>query len=545
MFFKNKKSLHRLILTKFLLLIVIFCPANSIAIEIYSLVTNNCDLQTGLVVNADENDVFLLNIKGNLSKVKREKIELILVYNIHDNPIKKIDLKNGAGDYLREVRVDDTEKTEFVGWPIKFYEDLIVFFDIQGKLHLVDIEKILSFSFPEEINESGKELKNFEKVVFSLGWALTQCKRQNLKSANKRVDPTRVISDHIKITKFLSTYQKGFHKLKQFQKKTTFYAKPFLFDKHTRFGLNYVSRSSLQELNFIWPFYFQWSSGNPYASQGEYTIFSKPVELLPSLEPHAVLRSDVKSHFLTGTFVGNIHCFSAGKLCLIKNKSSFSNLFSDVSLNDHIVFTQFNHLILSGIDYQEYSFSLGSYYPVFGIYGQRKMREFVSNSYSPILRFMRLTKDINLKVIYSQSHLSSLTPSNDDNLEIVHAVDMLEPGTTSGLSNNMVDNLQNYDLKSKFWRIDYEMDIDKSMNIGFSQIFLNGIYQENFSGADYVLDFTHLKTQLKLNIQFRDYASVKLNYNYFIKNHNFELENDSGESNRKNTSYAISIEFVL
>ena len=90
-----------------------------------------------------------------------------------------------------------------------------------------------------------------------------------------------------------------------------------------------------------------------------------------------------------------------------------------------------------------------------------------------------------------------------------------------------------------------EMDIDKSMNIGFSQIFLNGKYQESYSGEDYQLNFTHLKTQLKLNIDFSDYASVKLNYNYFIKNHNYELENDSGESNRKNSSYAVAVEFVL
>ena len=544
MSFKNQGSLKRIILIKTVVLIALLLPANTMALEVYSFVTNGCNFETGLVVNTDEEHVFILNTEGMLKKVERGEIELILVYNIHNNPIKSLDLINEAEDYLREVKIDDTEQTQFVGWPIKFFEDLIVFFDIQGKLHLVDIEKISYFSYPQKINKSGKKPINYEKVDFGLGWTLPQCKRQKLK-ASKYADPTRVISDHIKIIKFLSTYKEGFHKLKQFQKKTTFYAKPFLYEKDTRFGFNYVNQRSLQELNFIWPFYFQWSSGNPYASQGEYIIFSKPVELLPSLEPHAVLRSDVKSHFFTGTFVGNIHCFSAGKFCLIKNKSSFSNIFSDVSLNDHLVFTQFNHLILSGIDYQEYSFSMGSYYPVFGIYGQRKMREFVSNRYSPILRFMKITKDINLKIIYSQSHLSSITPSNDDNLEMVHAIDMLEPDSRSGLSNNMIDNLENYDLKSKFWRFDYEMDIDKSMNIGFSQIFLNGKYQESYSGEDYQLNFTHLKTQLKLNIHFSDYASVKLNYNYFNKYHNYELENDSGESNRKNSSYAVTVEFVL
>ena len=528
-----------------MVLITVFLPTNTMALEVYSFVTDGCNFETGLVINTDEENVYMLNINGMLAKVKRVNIELILVYNIHDNPIKSLDLRNGAGSFLREVRVDDTEKTLFIGWPIKFYKDLIVFFDIQGKLHLVDIEKILSFYYPKKIKGWGKQLKNYKKVDFGLGWTLPQCKRPGLKATKKHADPNRVISDQIKIIQFLSTYKNGFHKFKQFQKKTAFYAKPYLYQKYTRFGLNYVSQSSLQELNFIWPFYFQWSSGKPYASQGEYTIFSNSVELLPSLEPHSVLRSDVKSHFFTATFVGNIFCFSAGKFCMIKNKSYFSNIFSDVSLNDHIVFTQFNHLILSGIDYQEYSFALGSYYPVFGIYGQRKMREFVSNRYSPILRFMRIYKHNNLKIIYSQSHISSTTPTNDDNLEMVHAVDMLEPDSPSGLSNNIIYNLDNYDLKSEFWRFNYEMDVNKSMNIGLSQILLKGVYQESFSDEDYQLEFTHLKTQLKLNIDFSDYASVKLNYNYFIKNNNYVLENDSGESNRKNSSYAISVEFVL
>ena len=140
-----QSSLKRTILIKIVVLISLFIPKETMGLEIYSFVTNGCDSETGLVVNTDEEHVYMLNIDGILAKVKRVNIELILVYNIHDNPINSLDLRNGVGAFLREVRVDDTEKTNFIGWPIKFYEDLIIFFDIQGKLHLVDIEKILFF----------------------------------------------------------------------------------------------------------------------------------------------------------------------------------------------------------------------------------------------------------------------------------------------------------------------------------------------------------------------------------------------------------------
>ena len=145
MLFNYQSLLKRIILIKIVVLITLFLPTNTIALEVYSFVTDGCNFETGLVINTDDEFVYMLNINGMLAKVKRVNIELILVYNIQNNPINSLDLRNGVGAFLREVRVDDTEKTNFIGWPIKFYEDLIIFFDIQGKLHLVDIEKILFF----------------------------------------------------------------------------------------------------------------------------------------------------------------------------------------------------------------------------------------------------------------------------------------------------------------------------------------------------------------------------------------------------------------
>jgi len=127
MSFKNQGSLKRIILIKTVVLIALLLPANTMALEVYSFVTNGCNFETGLVVNTDEEHVFILNTEGILKKVERGEIELILVYNIHNNPIKSLDLINEAEDYLREVKIDDTEQTQFVGWPIKFFEDLIVF----------------------------------------------------------------------------------------------------------------------------------------------------------------------------------------------------------------------------------------------------------------------------------------------------------------------------------------------------------------------------------------------------------------------------------
>ena len=82
---KNQGSLNKIILIKTVVLFALLLPANTMALEIYSFVTNGCDFETGLVVNTNDEHVFILNTEGMLKKVERGEIELILVYNIHNN----------------------------------------------------------------------------------------------------------------------------------------------------------------------------------------------------------------------------------------------------------------------------------------------------------------------------------------------------------------------------------------------------------------------------------------------------------------------------
>ena len=72
---KNQGILKRIILIKTVVLFALFLPVNTMALEVYSFVTNGCDFETGLVVNTDEEHVFILNTEGMLKKVKRGKIE--------------------------------------------------------------------------------------------------------------------------------------------------------------------------------------------------------------------------------------------------------------------------------------------------------------------------------------------------------------------------------------------------------------------------------------------------------------------------------------
>ena len=144
----NNRFLIRVCVTLIAGLIFYF-PGVVYSLEIYTLIGDDCGTNTGLIVGGDERRIYMLNVGGNLSSIDQDDVQLALVYNIHDNPIRMVDLSSELGSLLREVKLSDEEQTHFIGWPIKFIDQIIVFFDIDGKTHLVDLEKIKNFSAPE------------------------------------------------------------------------------------------------------------------------------------------------------------------------------------------------------------------------------------------------------------------------------------------------------------------------------------------------------------------------------------------------------------
>ena len=327
----NNRFLIRVCL-HLLLGIVLYFPGVVYSLEIYTLIGDGCRTNTGLIVGGDEGQIYMLNLSGNMISIDQDDVQLALVYNIHDNPIRVVDLSSELGGLLREVKLSDEEQTHFIGWPIKFIDQIIVFFDIDGKTHLVDLEKIKNFSAPEKSLNKRKEIANAKTTRFGLGASLSQCKKKYLEDSIKMVQPTRMLGDRIKVDKFFSEYERGFKALRRFQKKTIFYSKPFLYEKKSRIGIIYTRENYLREITpSLIPFRFQWSSGSPFTSQGVYSVGAKEPDYVASVEPQFVLDAKVKSHFMSAAFIGNVFCFSAGNSCVMNRRSLYTNYFSKIS----------------------------------------------------------------------------------------------------------------------------------------------------------------------------------------------------------------------
>ncbi|MGY8788167.1 MAG: hypothetical protein ACKVH5_07730 [Fidelibacterota bacterium] len=530
--------------------LVLYLPGQVYSLEIYTLIGDDCRTDTGLIVGGDERRIYMLNVDGGLSSIDQDSVQLALVYNIHDNPIRTIDLSSELVRLLREVKLSDEEQTQFIGWPIKFIDQVIVFFDIDGKTHLVDLEKIKSFSLIKQPFSKQKEITNSKPIQFKLGTSLSQCKKYDEKDEVKKVEPTRMLGDRIKVDKFFSEYERGFTALRRFQKKTIFYSKPFLYEKRSRVVIIYTREDFLREITpSLIPFRFQWSSGSPFASQGVYSVGAKEPDYVASVEPQFVLDAKVKTHFMSVSFIGNVLCFSAGNACIMDKRSLYTNYFSKLSSDSNEIYPLFNYLALTGLDYKEYSIGGGFYYPVFGIIGDHRFREISSSQASPILKIQRTTPESMIRLTYSQSTRKSTSPKDDQEIQLIYSRELSDVAQITSDSAELIDNMSDYFLTTHHYRMKLNFKILDGIDFGINEILFRGKYAEGQGEERYLMDFRHVISSMVVKKQFSDYIALTGQFNHFLRNHDSKVINANETTNKQdkenNVSFAITIEFLL
>ncbi len=513
------------------------------ALELYSIVHKGCEASTGLIIQVDDERVYQVDIDGKLSAVSRKGIEHVLVYNPISNPFSQLDLGSGLGDYIREVEVSSDDDIVFTGWPIRFIDDLIVFFDLEGKTHLVHTGDIQKFSKPELDLSAGKTIDQFQKMQFGFGSNLPGCSQK--KAEGKAIiQPTRMLSDQIRIQKFLSVYHSGFTKLKRLQKRTIFYARPYTFEKETKVALVVNRDDFREEFSAGLPVYFQWPSGKTFGPQGFLVVGLKPIEHLPSVEPVFALRFDGKYHFLSASFSGNPFAFSAGGDYLIENRFFMKRYFSKKDADDKLFLPQFNQVAFTGVDWGAYSLSAGYYYPLFGIQANGIFRELLSESASTIIKAQYTAEDYKFQAILSKIDLGSNSPSSD-NINMIYADEMSLGSSRTERSKLLETQIESFSLDSGFLRLNLDLDLTPEARIGISEVIILGDYRETISGVNYKLRFDHYVTSINVHQDFGDSVALKGYLNYFLRNYHSQLDQTKKQDEESAFSFSVAVEFIL
>lgn len=513
-------------------------------IELYSIIHKGCETRTGLIIQVDETNVYQIDIDGRLSVTPRDGIEQVLVYNPIGNPFSHLDLDSGLLQFIREVRVSSEDGTVFSGWPIRFIDDLIVFFDIHGKTHLVHIDEIQQFSAPDSLFGAELTIDQHEKMQFGFGSNLPECSKKPLMVGGKEIQPTRMLSDQIRIQKFLTIYHNGFARLKRLQKRTVFYARPYTFDKQTKIALMIQRDDFQEEFSVGLPVYFQWPSGSTFGPQGMLAIGLKPIEHLPNVEPLFGLRFDGKYHFLSASFSGNPFAFSAGSHFMIENRSLMKDYFSKKNATDLLFLPQFNQVAFTGVEWGAFSFSAGYYYPLFGIQGNGIFRELLSEGASTIIKAQYTAEDYKIQVIASNIELGSNSPS-DENIGLIYADEMSLGTSRTERSRQLESEIESFNLDSAFLRANLDLDLSSKVKMGISEVIILGDYEETISGQDYGLRFNHLITSVKIQQDFGETVALQGYLNYFIRQYESQREQGNKQHDENKFSFSVAVEFIL
>ena len=513
------------------------------ALELYSIVYSECRHHTGLILDVEEAHLLLLDTKGEFRKLPRQAIETILVYNTVENPLSGIDLRHQHVVLPRKVTIQGEPDFHFTGWPIRFLEDLIVFYDIQGKSHLVNVEQVKRFESASDLNREKPITLNHSSFDFGFGSNMPRCRSLD-ESEPGRVQPTRMLSDRISISKFLAVYQKGFDQLDRFESRTGYYARPYLYDTQTKLALVIQNDRYRAEIPQGLPLNFQWSTGRNFGPQGKLTLGLSDVSTIPNMEPVFAVQFSGKYHFLSLQYAGNISAFSYGESFLINNRSFYTSFFSKYNPEQSLVFPHFNQNTMTGFDLGPYSLAGGLFYPVMAVQGNEIFREILSEKFSPIGVFKYTTDETRTEAIFSMINLESSNPSRK-NIRLILAEEMSNQVNLSQASSSLMDQIESFDLDSSFLRINYEQALRDDLVLGMSEVLLQGRYQERLQGEDYRLNFQHLVTSVKMDQVFGDYVALKACLNYFIRQYGSETMTGSDESSDNQFSFSLAIEFFL
>lgn len=534
----------RCIFISVFILSIFFLGGSLSALELISLVSNGCTSNTGIIIKADKLYVYLIDDKGDLIKIKQQDVASILIYNILENPFPHLNLENEAADFLKDVEVRLEEETyQFTGWPIRFLDDTIVFYDIKGNIHLVGIPSIYRFSKSKNLDVKQFQPSAYKAYQFDFSHHLPECHFKPI-AEKTSTRPVRMLSDKIKLNKFFNTYKRGFEELERFQQRTQFYARPYLYDQQTKLGVMITQEKYREELPTDFPFYFKWSSGLPYGAQGEYLLGGATSRWLPILEPVMSIQTEVKSHFLNVSFIGNPWGLSSGSSFVIENRAMFSDYFSDLAGDDALVFSQFNHMALTGVDWQAFSIASGFYYPIFGIYGKNIFREIASRESSPILRLQYTGKSNQISFITSQTHRDVNNPTERE-ITLIYGNEMKDYRAITSNSDTLQENISEFKLKANFIRIGWLWDYSKEVKIGLDEVIYQGEYSEVINGDAYKLDYRHWITSGYFQQNFINYLSLKTKLNYFIKQYDIQTDQNRSKQNDNGFSFSLAVEFVI
>lgn len=491
------------------------------ALEVQGFVTGSCQTFTGMIVNVADHQVEFIDMQGQHRRLDQDDVSTVFVYNVIDNPIEAFQVDAGALARLKAVYIEDSREARTLAFPVRFIEDLVIFYSLEGKSHVHTLGDIYKLR-PAPASALGRHpARTYKKAAFEITETSGRCPAPA--STTGAIKPTRVLADKISISDFFHSFEQGYEGLESFQERTYLYARPLLFDQRTRLGLVFQGDREEPVLNA--PFYFQWATGEPYRFQSWTVLGMKNHEFLPNTEPVFSIRSDVKSHVFHGLFIGNVAGVPAGQSLFVGNESL--KLSKDITVQP-----SFNYLVMMGGDFGPYSLSLGFFYPDYGMKINDEYREVEGTSPTYTVRAMYTTHDYRLRAITGFTKYKKDKANKDDVL------------ARTG-ENGEIDSVGNFEFSSTFIRggIDYTFSARTKASV--DAIIVRGNYKEARNSVNSDLNFSKFTVQTSITQSFGNYVSLSAFANVLQNNYDTNFNNKPDKAEQRETRFFGTFEFIF
>jgi len=492
------------------------------AIEVHSFIDDQCHATTGVLVRVDEFNVQVIRLDGSVASLPVESVRLLAIHKVLENPLARIAVDDSLRALAREVRTGDGTQSSFVGWPVGFYDQLVIFFDTEGRSHVLEHRDIRSL---RPVRTMAAELRpsTFASVTLDFPPELLLCGGARSEAGLR---PSRVLGDRIKVDDYLAKMRDRYSALDSFEERTHVYPRPFVFDPTTRLGLSYLSGTRGEFVKYI-PLYFQWSSGRPYRFQSHSTVGVAASPWLPIVEPTLSFQSDVKSHFFTASFVGQLPFLPAGSSAL-EGEQGFLPQETTPAVDE-----LFNYLVLMGGDWGPFSASGGVMYRNARVaFAGLNRRELKADSMTPVARLMWVGARARARAMYFRTRQDR---PQGEGWRAMSFADQPRGSVGYALSLDTV-------------RAGVDLDLPFDLSLSADQILTFGSYREAGTGS---IDILHALSSLALTAQFSRYVATKGYLNIFHRR--YDIARDvaapqevvAGSAARTNFQFGGALEFLF
>jgi hypothetical protein len=487
------------------------------ATELHSLFDGSCRRTTGILVHVGAERVTMVDLDGALVVRDRDQIAGIALHKTLENPLAQVALSSELKAYLRDVWVGDDARPTFTGWTTAFFDDLFLYFDLDGQTHVLDPEEIRRI-LPSTIRAPRVTPRNHAPVQLAFPSEVVPCGRGAV--SREAVLPMRVIADRIKVGDYLGKLEQRYLDQAGFEERTRVYAEPFLFGLESRLGLLYDP-----EWMVPFPLYFRWSNGRPYRFQSLSVVGNASHEWLPFVSPTISARSDIKSHFFSATFIGHILSLPAGTDAFVLDDPDFLQPGDDPEV-EH----SYNYVLLLGADWWRLSGSFGASYLTSRInLPETPARNVRADGASPTVRLRYQGPSLQLRALYFRTRASGPVEdvfSDDDGVDGDEGV------------------LGRYRWKLDTVRLGATWKPHPTVEVLVDQIGSRGAYWDEYPMSSVELDLWELTTSGELAVSFGRYVTVKGIIRFYVKNRDV-AEPMSTEVTLVSTRFGGALEFVF